>query len=115
MARNASVLSKAGLLSSTRATDNEKHFDGHNDSTRQSTLLGTDTATDSPVSPVGGPFEVQRRNSRPMVYDQRLNPAAIMQNWQANSSRNSVGTMQDQRDYSRPLGVTNPDPEPHDY
>ncbi|TKX22786.1 WSC domain-containing protein 4 [Elsinoe australis] len=109
--RNASVLSKAGLLSSARNPDQEKSMEEPRyGSQRQSALY------DPPESPISAPSGVygpagqpSRRNSRPLVYDQRLNPAALMENWQANSSRTSVGTMQDQRDYSRPLGVTNPD------
>jgi hypothetical protein len=47
-----------------------------------------------------------RRNSRPLVYDQRLNPSALF----ANHDNGSRISMQDQQDYSRPLGVMNPDP-----
>jgi hypothetical protein len=46
-----------------------------------------------------------RRNSRPLVYDQRLNPSALF----ANHDNGSRISMQDQQDYSRPLGVMNPD------
>jgi len=116
--RNASVLSKVGLLSSARAADNEKDVD---DSTptgnsRNSFLHGSLTDYDgTPIAAPASTYETSaqadaRRNSKPLLYDQRLNPAALMQNWQANGSRTSVNTMQDQRDYSRPLGVTNPDP-----
>lgn len=108
--RNASVLSKAGLLGSARADDAEKNYDEVHGSGRHSMLYGGD-AENSPVSPIGGygGHDRERRSSRPLVYDQRLNPAAIMQNWDHNGSRASVGTLQDQRDYSRPLNVTNPD------
>lgn len=47
----------------------------------------------------------ERRSSRPLVYDQRLNPSALFANFD-NGSRVS---MQDGADYSRPLGVANPD------
>jgi len=63
----------------------------------------------SPVSPLGSTHDEHdgsRRYSRPMVYDQRLNPSALFANAEGNGSRVS---MQDQRDYSRPLGVANPD------
>jgi len=65
----------------------------------------------SPVSPLGSTHDEHdgsRRYSRPMVYDQRLNPSALFANAEGNGSRVS---MQDQRDYSRPLGVANPDVE----
>lgn len=120
MQRNASVLSRAGLLSSARAVDAEKSDDppyggaaGVN-TQRNSTLYGDGIENDSPISAVGaGLYDISthdsRINSRPLVYDQRLNPAALMSNWDLNGSRTSVNTMQDQRDYSRPLGITNPD------
>lgn len=66
-------------------------------------------ATVEPASPLGGSQENvsgSRRHSKPMVYDQRLNPSALFANPDANGSRVS---MQDQNDYSRPLGVANPD------
>jgi len=121
MRRNTSVLSRAGLISSAGAAEQEKSFDDNAypqpPSQRHSVLFGPPPSQEadgeSPVSPVGGVYENgtndSRRNSRPLVYDQRLNPAALMQNWEMNGSRTSVNTMQDQRDYSRPLNVTNPD------
>ncbi|CAD0087196.1 unnamed protein product [Aureobasidium vineae] len=103
MERNTSVLSKTGLLSPAgTAVDMEKFPD---DSTTGHRYQGSESTAPIPTSPDG-----DRRNSRPLVYDQRLNPAALMQHWEQNGSRASIGTMQDQRDYSRPLGVTNPDP-----
>ena len=122
MKRNASVLSKVGLLSSARAVEREKSFDdtpyagGGLGSQRQSMLYGAGAIPtvdiDPPASASGGVYESgtfdSRRNSRPLVYDQRLNPAALMNNWD-NGSRTSVNTMQDQRDYSRPLNIANPD------
>jgi hypothetical protein len=62
----------------------------------------------SPVSPLGSSQDnvSSRRHSKPLVYDQRLNPSALFANADANGSRVSI---QDQNDYSRPLGVTNPD------
>lgn len=112
------MLSKAGLLASARSTDAEKQFDegaAAGTPSQRHSLFGADYEHDSPISPVGAVYETplgthdSRRNSRPMVYDQRLNPHAIMQNWELNGSRGSLGTLQDQRDYSRPLNVTNPD------
>ncbi|KAI5208623.1 WSC-domain-containing protein [Aureobasidium subglaciale] len=104
MERNTSVLSKTGLLSSIgNAADAEKF---HDDSAQGHKYHGSESTAPIPTSPDGD----NRRNSRPLVYDQRLNPAALMEHWESNGSRASIGTMQDQRDYSRPLGVTNPDP-----
>ena len=103
MERNTSVLSKTGLLSSMGAGPDTEKF--HDDSANGHKYHGSESTAPIPTSPDGS-----RRNSRPLVYDQRLNPAALMQHWEMNGSRASIGTMQDQRDYSRPLGVTNPDP-----
>jgi cell wall integrity and stress response component len=100
MERNTSVLSKTGLLSSVgTAVDMEKF---HDESAAGHKYHGSESTAPIPNSPDG-----DRRNSRPLVYDQRLNPAALMEHWERNGSRASI---QDQRDYSRPLGVTNPDP-----
>ncbi|KAF1344565.1 hypothetical protein BDV97DRAFT_372958 [Delphinella strobiligena] len=125
MERNTSVLSKTGLLSAAGATnDVEKStYDVapaflNTNNRRQSALYGSENGGPSPVSPIAGGAggfdsgsQRSRRNSRPLIFDQRLNPAAIMQNWESNGSRASIGTLQDQRDYSRPiLNVTNPDP-----
>ena len=62
----------------------------------------------NPSSPLGSSHDGSnsRRHSKPLVYDQRLNPSALFANQEANGSRVSI---QDQQDYSRPLGVTNPD------
>ncbi|EMC98838.1 hypothetical protein BAUCODRAFT_31100 [Baudoinia panamericana UAMH 10762] len=116
--RNVSVLSKTGLLSRGRAPSiTEKEFDppiygtGHN-SMRHSTFFASAAASEaqavSPVSPLGSTHEDAggRRHSRPLVYDQRLNPSALFLHADGSGSRISV---QDAQDYSRPLGVTNPD------
>ncbi|KAK3671981.1 hypothetical protein LTR78_008156 [Recurvomyces mirabilis] len=117
--RNKSVLSKTGLLSRGRAVSmTERDGDDYtnngiatgNNSVRHSMLFGAGAAGEgvSPVSPLGSSHEVEsnRRYSRPMVYDQRLNPSALFANAEANGSRVSI---QDNADYSRPLGVANPD------
>ncbi|KAI7343256.1 hypothetical protein KC354_g15772 [Hortaea werneckii] len=112
MKRNVSILSKTGLLS--RVT--EKEYDEPlynttaNNSVRHSMMFGAGGSGDgiSPVSPLGSSHDSQRRHSRPMVYDQRLNPSALFANHD-NGSRISI---QDNNDYSRPLGVMNPDPRP---
>jgi cell wall integrity and stress response component len=76
--RNISVLSKTGLLGTRTSTQ----------------ALDTYEST-SPTS--------ERRNSRPLVFDQRLNPSAFMTH--DDGSRTSVLTMQDERDYTRTLNV----------
>ncbi|CAK4031065.1 Cell wall integrity and stress response component 4 [Lecanosticta acicola] len=110
--RNVSVLSKAGLLARARPSMGERDTDDHfhvnpttgANSVRHSMLFsGADGV--SPVSPLDS--NDTRRGSQPMVYDQRLNPSVLFANQEANGSRIS---MQDQQDYSRPLGVVNPDP-----
>ncbi|EME45310.1 hypothetical protein DOTSEDRAFT_43682 [Dothistroma septosporum NZE10] len=113
MTRNVSVLSKAGLLSrnNTRPTSmgERDHDDAHNagqNSVRHSMLFAGNDGI-SPVSPLDSSHSGDsRRHSKPMVYDQRLNPSALFANQEANGSRVS---MQDTQDYSRPLGVMNPD------
>jgi cell wall integrity and stress response component len=116
--RNVSVLSRTGLLSRGRpASMNEKDFEdsgyGHTvtgqNSVRHSMLIGASGAGEgiSPVSPLGSSHDNDsRRLSKPMVYDQRLNPSALF----ASHDNGSRVSMQDQQDYSRPLGVMNPDP-----
>lgn len=110
--RNTSVLSKAGLLARTRPSMSDNPSDDYvsptgANSVRHSMLLNGASAVDT-----AGPLESShsggsRRMSKPMVYDQRLNPSALFANPDANGSRVS---MQDTQDYSRPLGVMNPDP-----
>ncbi|KAK5127887.1 hypothetical protein LTR85_005004 [Meristemomyces frigidus] len=120
--RTTSVLSKTGLLSRGRpASVTEKDLDDPlyvnthtgNNSVRHSMMFAAGGAGEgvSPVSPLGSSHEndSERRHSRPLVYDQRLNPSALFMNADGNGSRVS---MQDQQDYSRPLGIMNPDPRP---
>jgi hypothetical protein len=119
LGRNVSVLSKAGLLARTRHSMGDRENDYHGtsqtggqNSVRHSMMFAPDAANGvSPTSPLGSSHgsDNSRRMSRPMVYDQRLNPSALFANPEANGSRIS---MQDQQDYSRPLGVMNPDPRP---
>lgn len=118
--RNTSVLSKTGLLSRGRPMSmaekelyDEPYGNGGISSVRHSALFGGSTLAEgvSPVSPLGSSQEnvSSRRHSKPMVHDQRLNPSALFAHQDANGSRVS---MQDQQDYSRPLGVVNPDLRP---
>lgn len=118
MTRNVSVLSKAGLLAggaqtsmAERDQDDAYTANGGN-SVRHSMLFGPGAEDVSPTSPLGsshGESSSSRRPSKPMVYDQRLNPSVLFSNSEANGSRIS---MQDTQDYSRPLGIANPDPRP---
>ncbi|KKY23359.1 putative wsc4-like protein [Diplodia seriata] len=50
----------------------------------------------------------ERRNSRPLFYDQRLNPQPFMN--LDNGSHGSIVSIEDNRDYTRTLNVRNPDP-----
>lgn len=113
--RNISVLSRSGLLGGAGGVEpaNEKDFDEPihpgSSSQRHSMLFGTAAVAEgvSPVSPLETTHSGDsRRHSKPMVYDQRLNPSALF-GAHDNGSRVS---MQDGADYSRTLGVTNPDP-----
>lgn len=119
MTRNVSVLSKAGLLSRGATTsmgerEQDDAYGNGGNSVRHSMLFGPGVEGVSPTSPLGSSHgesasTTSRRASKPMVYDQRLNPSALFSNSEANGSRIS---MQDTQDYSRPLGVMNPDPRP---
>lgn len=111
--RNVSVLSKAGLVGAAGMHDAQKDYDepintGTN-SQRHSMLFGAGAIGDGvdPVSPLEqSNSNDSRRYSRPLVYDQRLNPSALF----ASHDNGSRVSMQDGADYSRTLGVTNPDP-----
>lgn len=115
--RNTSVLSKSGLLGGGAIldhNDNTNPFDepanAGTASQRHSMLFGAGALGTEGVSPVS-PLETtnsgdSRRNSKPMVYDQRLNPSALF----ASHDNGSRVSMQDGADYSRTLGVRNPDP-----
>lgn len=126
--RNVSVLSKVGLLGRGNDEMAERDYDeplyvnttmgggkSGGNSVRNSMLYGAGAHEGvSPVSPLSGSQdggESSRRHSRPMVYDQRLNPSALF----ASHDNGSRVSMQDNADYSRPLegrtlGVMNPDP-----
>jgi cell wall integrity and stress response component len=90
--RNVSTMSKAGLLRTDKVTQYPPKI-----ATRNSRILGDSDNT----SPVSGS---DRRNSRPYLYDQRLNPSAIMT--MDNASRGSFVSMDDSRDYGRTLNVS---------
>lgn len=84
--RMNSQMSKNGLLSSTAPA----------------IVFGAAAHSNAPDS--SGSNQLERRNSRPLYYDQRLNPQAIM--IQENPSRNSINTLDDHRDYGRRLNVS---------
>jgi cell wall integrity and stress response component len=127
--RNVSVLSKVGLLarsggySGADDDNNDPHSAGPSHSARHSVLYGAGgndgVAPSSPLGPQSNASTSlyqtdSRRHSKPLVYDQRLNPSALFANADANGSRIS---MADNTDYSRPLDlgggkltVKNPDP-----
>lgn len=98
--RNMSTLSKTGLLRS----ESEK-WPASGSNTVRNSMLGLDAfdSTDDAISPIS-----ERRNSRPMFYDQRLNPNALMYD-HPSGSHSSIITIEDNRDYGRVLGVANPD------
>ncbi|KAK7566323.1 hypothetical protein IWX92DRAFT_80694 [Phyllosticta citricarpa] len=100
--RNVSTLSRTGLLksaerdySATLPPINARH--SSNDPS------GTDTMT--PMS------ERERRNSRPVFQDPRLNPYPYHAD---NASHASIISIEDNRDYTRTLNVRNPDPPGRD-
>jgi cell wall integrity and stress response component len=92
--RNASVMSNAGLLgppSGSNATTPPGGSPPH----RGLRTPGARSLGDSVA---------EHRNSRLMVFDQRLNPTAFMQH--DDGSRASFVSMQDNRDYTRTLNVS---------
>ena len=111
--RKASLMSKTGLLNEKEAEE-PLYVNIHtgSNSVRQSMMLVPGAGVGDGVSPVSplGRYDVEydgaRRHSRPLVYDQRLNPSVLFANAENNGSRVS---MMDQQDYSRPLGIANPD------
>ena len=91
--RNTSTLSKTGLLK----TEKDPYIPPVITTTNRSSSHGLDTI-DS-ISPIS-----ERRNSRPLFYDQRLNPTALMD--LDNGSHTSIITIEDNRDYTRTLNVS---------
>lgn len=104
--RNTSVLSKAGLLRNAST--------GGSPPTRPASAYISNTAprldTQIPSIGISGPPSaaasgmLERSDSKPLFRDQRLNPNALMLH--SDISRTSVGTLQDDKDYSRPLEVS---------
>lgn len=116
--RKGSVLSRAGLLGAARPQSMaEVNYDDpysanpttRTNSFRHSMMFGAASATEgiAPAGPLGSGSDSgsDKRLSKPLVYDQRLNPTAL---WVHHDNGSRV-SMQDQQDYSRPLGLANPD------
>ncbi|KAI9706867.1 MAG: hypothetical protein M1820_004646 [Bogoriella megaspora] len=110
--RKASVLSRTGLLKSSDDTDNEKP-DLRVNTAQVSRQPSGGTSGIMDPTPVSASTADNKRNSRHMFVDSRLDPKALMAG--DNGSRTSIGTIQDNMDYTRRLGITNPDPPGHDY
>ncbi|KZM22240.1 hypothetical protein ST47_g6609 [Ascochyta rabiei] len=103
--RNTSTMSKAGLLGGrTVATD--PHYPPPIATNLSSAGSRHDNES---ISPISGS---QRRHSQPLMIDSRLNPETVLMYHPTfgNSSRESVGSIDDSRDYGRQLNVRNPDP-----
>jgi hypothetical protein len=99
ISRNVSTMSRAGLLGGR----SEKS------PTQLVTNFGSqrsrhDDESITPVTPSA------RRLSQPILVDSRLNPTAVLTFHGANASRESLGSIDDSRDYGRQLNVRNPDP-----
>lgn len=98
--RNISTHSKAGLL--------ERAYPPTIATTRMSRVSSTngpEMSSSGAISPVTPNSE--RRQSRLVMYDSRLNPNSLM--IIDNGSHTSLNTLDDHRDYGRMLKVVNPD------
>ncbi|KAK0659511.1 Cell wall integrity and stress response component 4 [Lasiodiplodia hormozganensis] len=93
--RNVSTLSRTGLLRS-----------GEKDYTATLPPINTTRQSSDPSDTITPSSE--RRNSRPLFHDQRLNPQPFMN--LDNGSHASIVSIEDNRDYTRTLNVRNPDP-----
>lgn len=96
--RNVSTMSRAGLLGG-QAEKNP---------TPLTTTFGSQRSRpdDESITPI---TPSTRRLSQPILVDSRLNPAAVI-TFHGNHSRESLGSIDDSRDYGRQLNVRNPDP-----
>lgn len=100
--RNVSTLSRTGLLKSAER-DYSTTLPPINTRHSSNDPSGTDTMT--PMS------ERERRNSRPVFQDPRLNPYPYNVD---QGSHVSIISIEDNRDYTRTLNVRNPDPPGRD-
>ncbi|KAF2995562.1 hypothetical protein E8E13_003987 [Curvularia kusanoi] len=100
--RNVSTMSKAGLLGGRVATDPH-----HPPPIATSVSHAGSRHDNESISPGS-----QRRYSQPMMIDSRLNPETVLMYHPTfgNSSRDSLGSIDDSRDFGRQLNVRNPDP-----
>lgn len=93
--RNTSTMSKSGLLRTEQVQQYPPKI--ATNFNRNSRMMHDGDS----ISPVSGS---DRRSSRPYIFDQRLNPSAIMTF--DNTSRGSFASMDDSRDYGRTLNVS---------
>jgi len=102
--RNTSTMSKAGLLGGATEVGLQHPGVSSNYGSQYSRYGADNQSTSSPTS--------ARRNSRgpQLIVDSRMDPETYIEHAHANASRESVGTIDDSRDYARKLGVRNPDP-----
>lgn len=98
--RNVSTMSRSGLLGRSEKSP-----------TPLVTTFGSQRSRhdDESITPV---TPSTRRLSQPILVDSRLNPTAVLTFHGANQSRESLGSIDDSRDYGRQLNVRNPDPYP---
>ncbi|KAI9676185.1 MAG: hypothetical protein M1817_000930 [Caeruleum heppii] len=94
--------SQLGLINDDRTVMGEKGFSRHSTGTSNWPVT---------TAPVGdGPASPDRRSSNARIVDQRLDPGTLWNPIHENSSRVSVRSLQDDRDYSRRvLRLANPD------
>ena len=106
--RNTSVLSKVGLLASENQVQEPREPPQATLPRIRTSGINPDGGLDSAATFISSMSEFpSRRISRPMFSDNRLNPNALMVH--QDLSRTSISTLQDNRDYSRPLEIRNPD------
>ncbi len=100
--RNTSTMSKAGLLGG-RNVATDPHLPPP--IATNFSNAGSRHETES-ISPISGS---QRRYSQPMVIDSRLNPETVLMYHPTfgNNSRESIGSIDDSRDFGRQLNVRN--------
>lgn len=100
ISRNVSTMSKSGLLGSVREKDAQ--YPSPIATNFGSQRSRYDNESGSPMT------ASDRRHSQPITVDSRLNPRAVLA-FHGNDSRESIGTIDDSRDYGRQLNVVNPD------
>lgn len=100
ISRNVSTMSKSGLLGSVREKDGQHPSPIATNFGSQRSRYDGESG-----SPMTGS---ERRHSQPITVDSRLNPRAVL-TFHGNDSHESIGTIDDSRDYGRQLNVVNPD------